>query len=179
MTLTRFLQFIALFLLTACSSVGSAVEPTAPKAPAYTLTPNKGLGAGQPDTVCRNIQIKQQIVGVHCRSNSALLLRELGVSVTPADASSASSTRSVAFATGMSQYSGTPRKLHGRDGFTSEVDCDIGTGDVYRAKGTCLAALSFDGTSDFLYTQLTLRDETTGKKVLSPDAALAIANALD
>jgi len=179
MTLTRSLPLTALFLLTACSSVGSALEPAVPKAPAYTLAPNKGLGAGQPDTVCRNVQVKRQTVGVYCRSSSAVLLQELGVSVTPADGSDASSSRSVDFATGMSQYTGTPRKLHGRDGFIANVDCDAGTGEVYRATGTCLAAVSFDDTSSFHYTQLTLRDETTGKQVLSPDVALAIANTLD
>jgi hypothetical protein len=179
MTLTRSLQLTALFLLTACSNVGSALEPAVPKAPEYTLSPNNGLGAGQPDTVCRNVQVKRKTVGVYCRSSSAALLQELGVSVTPAGSSDAGSARNVDFATGMSQYSGTPRKLNGRDGFTAEVDCDTGTGEVYRATGTCLAAVSFDDSSRFHYTQLTLRDDAAGKQVLSPDDALAIADALD
>lgn len=179
MTLTRSLQLTALFLLTACSTVGSALEPVASKAPAYTLSANTGLGAGQPDTVCRNVEVKRRTVGVYCRSSSTALLQELGVSVTPADPGDASPARNVDFATGMSQYSGTPRRLHGRDGFTAEVDCDTGTGEVYRATGTCLAAVSFDDARRFHYTQLTLRDEAAGKQILSPDDALAIADALD
>ncbi len=132
-----FLRRVALLLLVGASGTVGADGAAAPDAAHYTRVRNAALGAGQPDTLCENILVKRRTVGVHCRSASASLLQALGVSVSSTDASGAAAERGVTFATGMGQYTGTPRTLHGRDGFTAEVDCDPGNGPVYRATATC------------------------------------------
>ncbi|WP_411851235.1 hypothetical protein ACLB90_01120 [Stenotrophomonas sp. LGBM10] len=170
---------MALLLLAGASGSVGADVAAAPDAAHYTRVRNVALGAGQPDTLCENILVKRRTVGVHCHSASASLLQALGVSVSSTDTGGAAAGRRVDFATGMAQYTGTPRTLHGRDGFIAEVDCDPGNGPVYRATATCLATVSFDGAARFHYAQLTLRDHTTGTQVLTTDAALAIIDALE
>lgn len=148
------LVFVALILLGACV----AERPDAFQAPAPPglLASKDEVRSGRyPDTNCvrfHSIESDSEI-GFICKSKSFDLLENAGVFKSEG-LSENDSPVSPAFHVGtpMAMYEMSAKPLRGRLLYTADVDCDVTSGEIYRATATCLVAIMPLDNDEFVYS---------------------------
>lgn len=138
----------------------------------------------RPDTRCLEILYKNRInVGLLCSSTDRGLLADLGVFASNGDklghGSLGDQGLSIRVATGASSYEMAP-VINSRDAriYAAQVDCDQGSGAVYRATSTCHVTVFFLSGGGFLYSNVVLENHTNRKKYFTEDEIHALLDSI-